>query len=213
MAGVELEVSEEGLRALCFAERGAEGEEPLADLRGEGAQDPRFLVSFRLPELIIECSDRLLQTGAEVSGVGGSGGGEARSKGCLSSLHLTKVCVEAGGKAGDYQGAFGVPVFLQLDMESVYMTDYVTEGSAYPEVMRLGKGADGRGAGALHVRFEDRPPDSDASYLLQVATGGGRMVYSSPLANRVYRHLQVPACNAPPLDRVHPHRSPLTPNP
>jgi len=187
LAGVELEVSEDELRALCFARRGSEGMEPLADLRGEGARDPRFLVTLQLPELILECSDRLLQTGPAVSG----GGGEACSKGCLSSLHFTNVCVEAGGKAGDYQGAFGVPVFLQLGVDSVFMTDLVTEGSAYPEVMRLGKAADGGGAAALHLRFEDRPPDSNASYLLNAATGGGLMVYSSPLATRIYRHLQV----------------------
>jgi hypothetical protein len=44
---------------------------------------------------------------------------------------------------------------------------------------------------ALHVRFEDRPPDSHGTYMLSIATGGGLMVYSSALATRVYRHFEV----------------------
>lgn len=106
-------------------------------------------------------------------------------------MHFTGMSVEVGGKAGDYQGAFGVPLHMQADLESLCMWDYVAEGSAYPQVMRFGKQLDAAAPGVLHMRFEDRPACSKASYLLDVAASGGLIVYSSALATRVYRHLQV----------------------
>ena len=108
-------------------------------------------------------------------------------------MHFTGMSAEVGGKAGDYQGAFGVPMHVQVDLESLSMSDHVAEGSAYAQVMRFGKALDPKVPGALHLRFEDRPSKSNASYLLDVASSGGLMVYSSALATRVYRHLQVHA--------------------
>ena len=47
VAGVELAVSEKELREFCFAGRQDGGGEPLADLRGDGAADPRSCVCER----------------------------------------------------------------------------------------------------------------------------------------------------------------------
>jgi hypothetical protein len=59
----------------------------------------------------------------------------------MSTLHFTGVSVEVGGKAvgsGVTDGAFGLPMHMQLEIAGVHIMDYVAEGSAYPRVMALG---------------------------------------------------------------------------
>lgn len=55
VAGVELAVSEKELREFCFAGRQDGGGEPLADLRGDGAADPRSCVCVRLWGMCVGC--------------------------------------------------------------------------------------------------------------------------------------------------------------
>jgi hypothetical protein len=102
-----------------------------------GARDPRFRLSLSVTELVVECCDRLAQTGPLVSGEGG--GGKGMSRGCLFSMHVTGVGVEVGGKAGDVGGAFGVPLYTQLVVEGVAILDHVALDSVHSQVLGLGK--------------------------------------------------------------------------
>ena len=162
VAGVELAVSEAELRGLCFAntDDASGGVEPLADLLGEGASDPRFRVSLSVGEFVVESSDRLALTGPLVPGVGGM------SRGCLFSMHFRGVEVEVGGKAGDYGGAFGVPLYAQLGVDGVSIADYVAVESVHPQVLGLGMACKGVSSRALFVRFEDRPAESNGTYMV-----------------------------------------------
>ena len=72
----------------------------------------RFLVKMSVPDLIIDCSDRLGLTGPAIAAPTAASGGS--SAGCLAALHISGVGVEVGGKAGDFAGAFGVPMHMQV---------------------------------------------------------------------------------------------------
>jgi len=93
VAGVPLAVSEEELRDFCFARDrnggGGGGVEPLSDLLGEGASDPRFLVTFCMPEFVVECSDRLGATGPLVTS-----SASQFSQGCVCMYYVCMyICI------------------------------------------------------------------------------------------------------------------------
>jgi hypothetical protein len=50
-------------------------------------------------------------------------------------MHVTGVGVEVGGKAGEFGGAFGAPVYAQLGVEGVAIRDYVALDSVHPQVL------------------------------------------------------------------------------
>jgi hypothetical protein len=156
VAGVELEVSPEELCTLC----GAADEAAFDDLDGAGRQDPRFAVDVAVPKLRVEVSDHKGYTGAGLHGPGG----------IISAVEFLGTQVALVGKPmrAQVDGAAQMPFSADVRVAGVVMHDLVCAASVFPEVVRSGTALDPGGPPSFHVRFEVAPPDSNASYLLQV---------------------------------------------